>query len=265
MSGFPAGQFIPGDSALHRLNAGIKLLCLLILLAAVILADAVAGYAVIVGLTALAVALSKLSARAALCSIRRMWLFFIVIFLMNALFFDAEQPIWQWWIFRPSIKGIAQGANVVLRVALLMVFGNVLTCTTAPIEMTRALIRGMRPLGLLRVPVEDVAMIISVAIQFIPTLLEEADMIQKAQTARGAKFESRRLSEKVVSILPMAVPIFLSAFRKADELALAMEARGYRAGAKRARRAAKPLRAGDYAALMICCAVCAVEIFLHVL
>ncbi len=264
MSRLPAGQFIPRDSVLHRLNAGIKLLCLVTLLAAVIISDTVAGYAVITGMTAAAVALSGLPVKTALSSIRRMWLFLIVIFLMNALFFDGEQPIWQWWIFRPSVRGIAQGANVVLRVALLMALGNVLTGTTAPIEMTRALVRGMRPLRLLHIPVEDVAMIISVAIQFIPTLLEEADMIKKAQTARGARFESRRLSEKAVSIMPMAVPIFLSAFRKADELALAMEARGYRSGAKRVRKAAKPLRTGDYAALFISCAACVVEILLHV-
>lgn len=262
MSRLPAGQFIPGQSPLHRLRPGVKLVCFAALTAAVVLADGAAGYAVIIGLGAACAALSGLPVRTLVGPVRRLWLFFVMIFLMNTLFFDAETPLWRWWIFRPSVSGMAQGANVVLRVALVMVLSTVLTSTTAPMELTGALVAGMRPLARIGVPVEDVAMIISVSIQFIPTLLTEAEVIRKAQTARGARFESRRLRERALSVSPLVVPIFLSAFRKADELALAMEARGYRTGAKRIRRKTEPLRAADCAAMLLCAAVCAVEILL---
>jgi energy-coupling factor transport system permease protein len=143
-----------------------------------------------------------------------------------------------------------------------MVLGSVLTLTTAPIDMTNALSSLLKPLKILRVPVEDVAMIISVAISFIPTLLEETDMIKKAQTARGARFESKKLIERALSYLPLLVPIFLAAFRRADELSMAMEARGYRNARSRTKKAREPFRIRDFTALASSIFICFAQVYI---
>ncbi len=262
MSRLPTGQYIYGESPIHRLDARAKLLSFIVLIAAVVLASSFAGYAALLCFTAALLWISRLPLGTALGAIRRLWLFFLIIFLMNAFFFDAESTIFSWWIFRFSSAGVIQGANVVLRVALLMVLSSVLTCTTAPMDMTSALQSLMKPLKIIKVPVEDVAMIISVAIQFIPTLLEETDMIKKAQTARGARFESKKLRHKAESVIPMVIPIFVSAFRRADELSTAMEARGYRGAKNRTKRKKDPLKAWDLAALLISAAICIVELYI---
>ena len=148
------------------------------------------------------------------------------------------------------------------RLALILVLSNVLTCTTPPLEITGAIQTLLSPLRLVRLPVEDIAMILSVAVQFIPTLLEETDTIRKAQIARGARFESRRLHERAQAMLPLIVPIFLSAFKRADELAMAMEARGYRGARGRTRKKSVPLPLSGWGALALCALVCAAEILL---
>ena len=185
--------------------------------------------------------------------------FFLLIFAMNALFFATDDAIWHWWILTLSVPGIVQGAQVTVRLALILVMSNVLTCTTPPLEITGAIQTLLSPL---RLPVEDIAMILSVAVQFIPTLLEETDTIRKAQIARGARFESRRLHERAQAMLPLIVPIFLSAFKRADELAMAMEARGYRGARGRTRKKSVPLPLSGWGALVLCALVCAAEILL---
>lgn len=250
------GMYSPGGSILHRLDARIKLVCLMILLVAIIATSTLWEYLCIAFVMALIIRLSGLSLSMALGSVRRLWLFYIIIFAMNALFFDTTAPLWSWWIFHPSIGGMVQGINVVLHVLLLIVLTNVMTCTTSPMDITGALESLMKPLQLIRIPVDDVAMIINVAIQFIPVFLEETDMIKKAQLARGARFESKRFTEKAAAIVPLIVPVFLSAFRRADELSLAMEARGYRTGKKRTPRKRSPLHASDLTALAVSTAIC---------
>ena len=165
----------------------------------------------------------------------------------------------RWWIFCPSMQGLVQGANVVLRVVLILILSNVLTTTTAPLKLTDGMERLLSPLRVIRVPTEQVAMIISVAIQFIPTIFEETDMIRKAQMARGARFDSRNYFEKAKAVMPLVIPIFLAAFKRADELSLAMEARGYRTDVRRAVKKREKLCAADFAALLVCAALCAMQ------
>lgn len=158
--------------------------------------DAWLGYALLLAVTAAVVAVCGLPLRTALASVARMGWFFLLIFVMNALFFATDDAIWHWWILTLSVPGIVQGAQVTVRLALILVMSNVLTCTTPPLEITGAIQTLLSPLRLVRLPVEDIAMILSVAVQFIPTLLEETDTIRKAQIARGARFESRHLHER---------------------------------------------------------------------
>ncbi|MFA6845500.1 MAG: energy-coupling factor transporter transmembrane component T [Sphaerochaetaceae bacterium] len=240
------GRFIPGKSLLYQLDARVKLVSLLLLLLAIIMAETARQYLLLLGAIGMILVLSAIPVRAALGSLVRMWQFFLIVFLMNAFFFTDANPLWTWGIFHLSFQGLAQGANVVVRILLVMVLSNILTCTTAPMEITFAGERLLRPLGCLHVPVEEVAMIVSVAIQFIPILGEEAQMIRKAQIARGARFESKNLLERATSLFPLVIPLFLAAFRRADELSLAMEARGYKNARERTRKRPEPLHAKDY-------------------
>ena len=242
------GQFIPGNSVLHRLDARAKLICFIVLIAVVILAHSVIGYALVLAFTAALIIISKLPLSTAIGSVKRMFWFFVLIFIMNALFFSSENAIWSWWIISLSKDGMVQGFNVVFRVIVILLMANVFTL--------------VKPLKLVGLPADEIAMIISVAIQFIPTLLQEADTVKKAQIARGARFESRKLHERAAAMLPLIVPIFLSAFKKADELAMAMEARGYRGEKYRTHRKNGAMALGSYFAIFICCVLCAAEIVL---
>lgn len=262
MMSLPAGGFVPKASPLRRLDARAKLLCLILLLAVSVGAASPSGYALALAAAGCAAALSELPLRLTLAPLRGLWSFFLVIFLMNALFFDGPQPLWSWWIFRLTETGIRQGLQVTARTALVVVFAGLLTLTTPPMEITAAIEALLRPLKLLSVPTGDAAMILGTAIRFVPVLSEEAGMIRMAQTARGARFESRKLSEKAESFLPLVVPIFISAFRRADELSLAMEARGYRGAGGRTPKKSEPLRARDCAAPAVCAAACAVQFLL---
>ena len=260
MSPLPIGTYIPGSSLLHRLDGRVKMLCLIALIAAIIYTSSIAGYGIMALLVSLLVLLSRLDLKTAFASIKRIIPFFLVIFLMNSLFYDQGRALCSWWIFHPSAAGAIMGLNVVLKLIFLMILFNILMSTTAPMKVTSALVSLLRPLGYIRIPVADLALMISVAIQFIPTLMEETEMIRKAQIARGARFESPRLREKAESIMPLVIPIFLSAFRRADELAMAMEARGYRGGKLRARKNA-PLQKCDFAAIAVTATICLVQIF----
>ncbi|MEA4946741.1 MAG: energy-coupling factor transporter transmembrane component T [Oscillospiraceae bacterium] len=263
MSGLPTGMFLPGSSLIHRIDARVKFLALLLFITAVVCADSPAGYVLMLAFTGAALLLSELPLKTAVGSAGRLVWFFAVILVMNTCFYGPEKPWVSFWIFKPSYKGLVQGFDVIFRVGLVLVAGNVLTLTTPPMELTRALQRLISPLRYLGIPAEQIAMIISVAIQFIPTLFEETDMIRKAQTARGARFDSRKLSEKAGAVMPLVVPIFLAAFKRADELSLAMEARGYTTEKGRTRKKPKPLNGLDIGTLLLVSGVCAAEIFLR--
>lgn len=236
MSRLPAGQYVHGTTVLHQLDAFAKLLCFLVLLAAIILTDSLPGFLLMGVFTIALLRLSGLSFRSGTAAIRRLWLFFVVIFLMNTLFFETENTLLSFGIFHVSVRGMVQGATVVLRVILVMICATVLTSVTPPMKLTAAIETLLTPLGWLHIPIGEVAMILGVALQFIPTFIEEADHIKKAQSARGALFESDRLRDRALSVVPLVVPVFLSAFRRADELSTAMEARGYRGASHKKRK-----------------------------
>ena len=233
MNGLPVGLYLPGDSPLHRMNAGVKIICLFLLLTAVVCASSLFEYAALLVLTAGLILLSGAGFDAALRSVWRLRWFFCVILLMNLFFFQPRQAWFRWWIFQPSSEGLLRGIHTIVRVIPVLVFANLLQMTTRPLEMTRGLEWILSPLSFVGVPVDLIAMILSVAIQFIPVLFEESDAIRKAQMARGAKFDSPRWLDKGKAVIPLVVPIFLAAFKRADEMSLAMEARGYRTDVRR--------------------------------
>lgn len=259
MSMLPTGLYQPGKTVLHRLCPWVKLLCLIVLLVAVVCTDTFYGYGTVAVLTAVLILLSRMRLWDVLSSVRRMRWFFLILFVMNLCLFAPQDPWAKWWIFAPSHAGMIQGIHVVARMLILMVLSNLLIMTTSPLAMTDAFQVLLLPLKIFFLPVGQIAMILSVALQFIPTLFEEADAIRKAQTARGAGFDSKKLRHKAAAVLPLAVPIFLAAFKRADELSLAMEARGYQPG-KGIKRRKYPLGVKDFAAIVLCAAICAVHI-----
>lgn len=262
MKQLPAGMYQQGNSVIHKLNSTVKVLLLIILLAAVVAANTLPGYGVLIVFTAVIVLLSHIGIKSAVGGIVRMIWFFIIIFIMNLCFFQSERAWITFWIFSPSYDGMMQGIKVVVRVAVIMIFCNILNVTTPPVEITRAMENMMSPLRIIRVPTHQLALILSVAIQFIPTLFEEADMIKKAQTARGARFDSRKFRDKAGAVIPMVVPIFISAFRRADELSLAMEARGCRVDVRQANRDRLHIGLAEIMAFLICTVLLVLQIIL---
>ena len=260
MMRLPTGMYQPGYSVIHGISAAVKLVCMILLMAAIVATDSIPGCLAAITATAAIVYLAQVSAATAFASVRRLAWFFVLILLMNTCFYGADDAWFGWWIFKPSLRGLIRGANIVLRVVLILVLSNILTATTAPLRLTDGMERLLSPLRIVRVPTGQIAMIVSVAIQFIPALFEEADMIRRAQTARGARFDSRSYFEKAKAVMPLVVPVFLAAFRRADELALAMEARGYRTDAVNAAKKREKLGAADWSALLVSTALCALEI-----
>lgn len=260
MKNLPNGMYIAGNSVVHKLDATVKMLLFIILIAAVIATDSLFGYLVLFLFTAAVVLISKIGIKAAIGNVLRLYWFFITIFLMNLCFFKAENAWVSFWIFNPSYDGLMQGIKVVARVIVFMIFSNIINTATPPVEVTSSIENMISPLKMFKVPVSQIALILSVSIQFIPILFEEADMIKKAQLARGAQFESKRLIDKAKAVIPMVVPIFVSAFRRADELSLAMEARGYRVDVKLNKRKAVHIGIAEIISFILCCVLLAVQI-----
>lgn len=260
MKQLPNGIYIKGNSQIHTLDTTVKIVLLILLIAAVIATNSLLGYLVLFLFTAVICVISKLGIKAVLGSVLRLSWFFITIFLMNLLFFNAEHAWVSFWIFNPSYDGFVQGIKVVARVIAFLILSNIVLASTPPVEITAGIENIIAPLKLFKVPVSQLALILSVSIQFIPILFEETDMIKKAQTARGAQFESKRLMDKAKAVMPMVVPIFVAAFRRADELSLAMEARGYRADVPFSKRKAVHIGVNEILSFLLCTALLVFQI-----
>lgn len=257
-----AGQYIPGDSLVHKMDGRAKFFSFLMLTAAVILADFPWGYILMAMVAIITGRFSGLSFFDLTETVRRMGIFFLIVFCMNAFFISSSDPIWTWLVFALSKEGMIRGVSVVLRIVLILLLSNILTTATPPIEIMTGIELFLRPLKLLRIPSEQIAMILSVAMQFIPVLLEEADTIKKAQIARGAQFESRSIRKRAMALFPLIIPVFIAAFRRADELAMAMESRGYRHDGKRTGKEKKPMDRCSWMGMAFCAALIAAEIIL---
>lgn len=262
MKGVPVGRYFPGNSLLHTLDPRAKLGSFLILLVAIIISNSMWGYlALTLGVCAI-LSLAKLGWKDAARPLLALKWFIVIVFVMNLFFYSPENAWVNWWIFKPSLLGALQGFSIVFRIVLLSVLSAAVMATTSPIQMTSALESFLKPLSIFRIPTQEIAMILSVAIQFILVLQEETETITLAQTARGAKFDSKRLSEKAGSIMPLVIPVFLAAFSRADDLALAMESRGYRGAKYRTRRRSSRFSFRDFSAIIICLLLCALQIFI---
>ena len=241
------GQYFPGDSIVHRLDARTKLIWVLLYIVALFQAKSWWSYGLVLLVTVLCMAVSKISPKNIFKGLKPM-LFIIVLTGLLNIFYTAGTPILPGWII--TWEGIGRAVTMILRITLLIAGTFLLTYTTSPIALTDGLEKLLSPLKKLKVPVHEMTIMMSMALRFIPTLIEETDKIMAAQKARGADFETGRLTERAKALLPILVPLFVSAFRRADELAVAMESRCYHGGEGRTRMKQMKLQGIDYAALI---------------
>ncbi len=224
------GQFFPGNSIVHRLDPRTKLICVVLYIVALFCAKSVLTYAMMIATLALCIATSKVKLSALTRGMKPIYIIVAFTAIMN-LFFATGTAICDVWLLRHiTFEGIRAAVYMVLRIVMLIMGTFLLTYTTSPISLTDGLERLMSPLKKIHVPVHDLSMMMSIALRFIPTLIEETDKIMSAQKARGADFESGNIFQKAKALVPILVPLFVSAFRRADELATAMECRCYHGG-----------------------------------
>ena len=245
------GQYFPGNTVAHKLDPRTKILLVVLYIVALFCAKGVVGYALMALCLAVCVRISKVGIKQLVRGLKPV--LFIIIFtgLLNLFFVPGETYLFQWGFLRISEEGLRNAVFMVLRIMLLIMGTFLMTYTTSPISLTDGLERLLNGLKRFHVPVHELAMMMSIALRFIPTLIEETDKIMSAQKARGADFESGNIIQKAKALIPILVPLFISAFRRADELATAMECRCYHGGEGRTRMKQLILEGRDYVALAL--------------
>ena len=242
------GQYFPGNTVVHRLDPRTKLILLVLYIIALFQAKGWISYAVILVLTFTAMGVSHIRLKNIFKGLKPM-LFIIVLTAALNIFYTAGTPVREGWII--TWEGIDRAVKMILRITLLITGTFLLTYTTSPMALTDGLERLMSPLKKIRVPVHEITLMMSMALRFIPTLIEETDKIMSAQRARGADFETGSLVSRAKALIPILVPLFVSAFRRADELAVAMESRCYHGGEGRTRLKQLQYSGIDIAALIL--------------
>ena len=220
------GQFFPGDTLAHKLDPRTKLLVTVFYVVALFTAKSYIAYGVLILTLIVAVRISRVGAKALFKGLKPV-LFIIAFTALLNLFYTPGTELCHFSIFRITIEGVRAAITMMLRITLLIMGTFLLTYTTSPIRLTDGLESLLGPLKKIKVPVHELAMMMSIALRFIPTLIEETDKIMSAQKARGADFETGSLMQRAKALVPLLVPLFVSAFRRADELATAMECRCY--------------------------------------
>ena len=228
------GQFFPGNSPIHNLDPRAKLVAMICYIVALFLGQWFVTYAILLAVLAAVVAVSRVSVKALLRGMKPV-VFILVFTAVLNVFYTPGEPLVSFWIFTITKEGIVHAFFMVVRILMLISCTFLLTYTTSPLALTDGLESLMGPLKKLRVPVHELSMMMSIALRFIPTLIEETDKIMSAQRARGADFDSGNMVQQAKALLPLLVPLFISAFRRADELATAMECRCYHGGEGRTR------------------------------
>ncbi len=232
------GQYYPGDSVLHRLDPRTKLAGTLLFIVSLFVADSYRGYILAACFLTGVIILSKVPFSFMIKGLRAI-MFLLLISLSFNLFLTAGTPIFRWHFLVITKEGVYLAAFMGLRLIFLIIGSSLMTLTTTPNALTDGLEKGLGFLKFVKVPVHEIAMMMSIALRFIPILIEETDKIMKAQMARGADFESGNILQKAKALVPLLVPLFFSAFRRAGDLAMAMEARCYHGGEGRTKM--KPL------------------------
>ena len=233
------GQYYQEDSVIHRLDPRVKLVGTVLFMISLFLFNNLIGYGLATLFLFSAIKMSKVPFKFMVKGMRAIFLLLLITVFYN-LFLTKGDILWQWGFLKLTKQGIEIAVYMMIRLTLLIIGSSLMTLTTTPNQLTDGIESLLSPLKIFKVPVHEVAMMMSIALRFIPILMEETDKIMKAQIARGAQFESKNLFKKVKALVPLLVPLIISAFRRANDLALAMEARCYRGGEGRTKM--KPLK-----------------------
>jgi len=244
------GQYYAGESLIHKLDPRVKIIATLLFIIELFIVNNFVGFAVCAAALAVYVKVSKVPLGFILRGLKPILLIIIFTFCLNIFMIDGR-IIWQLGFLKITMEGLLTAVFMGIRLVLLIIGSSLLTFTTKPISLTDGIERLLGPLARIGVPTHEIAMMMSIALRFIPTLLEETDKIMKAQQARGADFESGNLLERAKALIPILVPLFVSAFRIAQDLAMAMEARCYRGGKGRTRMHEMRFRGNDYTAMLL--------------
>ena len=242
------GQYFPGNSVVHRLDPRTKLVMLVVYIVALFVAVSWISYGTMFLFLAMCIAISKIPLKSIVRGMKP--LVFILIFtaILNIFFTEGETVLLSVWVVEITLEGLIRAFFMMIRILMLITGTFLLTYTTSPIALTDGLEALLNPLKVIKVPVHELSMMMCIALRFIPTLIEETDKIMSAQKARGADFETGKLMDRVRALVPILVPLFISAFRRADELATAMECRCYQGGEGRTKMKLLRYNRNDYGA-----------------
>ena len=226
----PLGQYFPGNSVVHKLDPRTKLVMLVVYIVALFLAVSWVSYGVMLLFLVSCIAISKIPVKSIFRGMKPLVMILIFTGVLNIFFTDGETVLVSFWVITITLEGVVRAFFMMIRILMLISGTFLLTYTTSPIALTDGLESLLGPLKKIKLPVHELAMMMCIALRFIPTLIEETDKIMSAQKARGADFETGSLMQRVKALVPILVPLFISAFRRADELATAMECRCYQGG-----------------------------------
>ena len=257
------GQYYPADSSLHRLDPRVKFIGTFLFLISLFVADSFWGYLLATCFLGGIIFLSKVPIKFMIKGLKPLFIILLITVLFN-LFLIPGQELWSLGFLTITVEGVQQAVKIGIRLIYLVIGSSVMTLTTTPNQLTDGLERILRPLNKIKVPVHEISMMMSIALRFIPILMEETDKIMKAQIARGADFESGNLIQKAKNMIPLLVPLFISAFRRADDLAMAMEARCYHGGDQRTQMNPLIYERKDYVAYAIVIIYLAADILIRV-
>lgn len=234
------GQYYPAESRIHRLDPRVKIICTLVFLVSLFIQNSLLGYVIATVYLGAVIRLSKVPLKFIVKGLKPIVILLLFTVVMNLFLAQGGETLIHFWIFTITENGLRASVFMAVRLMYLVAGSSIMTFTTSPNGLTDGMEKLLHPLNRINVPVHEVAMMMSIALRFIPILLEETDKIMKAQQARGADFESGNLIQRAKAMVPILVPLFVSAFRRANDLAMAMESRCYHGGDGRTKM--KPLR-----------------------
>ncbi len=245
------GQYYPANSAVHKLDSRIKLILTLVYIIGIFFVKSYFGFMLTAALLIIIIIAAKLPMASVLRSVRGILLLVVLTSIINLFMIKDGDVLVQWKIFVITKNGVHTTIKMVLRLVLLISGASLLALTTTPVELADGLESLMRPLSLIKVPVRDIAMIMSIALRFIPTLFDETNKIVSAQKARGASLDTGNIFARIKALIPVLIPLFVSSFRRADELAFAMDARCYNATDKRTKMKKPKIKFSDVLAAFV--------------
>ena len=257
------GQYFPGDTVVHRLDPRTKLILTILYIVLLFIANSYISYGLVFLFLVFCVALSRIRLKAVLSGLKPLVILIVITGLLNLFYTRGEHLLFRVWRISVYWEGVRTAVVMALRIMLLVTGTLMLTYTTSPLQLTDGMEKLLGPLKKLHVPVHELSMMMSIALRFIPTLIEETDKIMNAQKARGAEFDTGNLIQKAKAMLPLLVPLFISAFRRADELATAMESRCYHGGEGRTKMKVLKMARRDWLALLVGAVLLALTILLR--